>query len=48
MHPKVVSERLGHSTIAITLDTYSHVVEGVDAEAATRVADQIFKKAEEK
>jgi len=46
VHPKVVSERLGHSTIAITLDTYSHVVEGMDADAATRVADQIFKKAD--
>lgn len=46
MHPKVVSERLGHSTIATTLDTYSHVVEGMAANAATRVADQIFKKAE--
>ena len=43
VHPKVVSERLGHSTIAITLDTYSHVVEGMDADAATTVADQIFK-----
>ena len=43
IHPKVVSERLGHSTISITLDTYSHVVEGMDADAATLVADQIFK-----
>jgi len=42
IHPKVVSERLGHSTIAITLDTYSHVVEGMDAAAATAIADQIF------
>ena len=25
IHPKVVQERLGHSSIAITLDTYSHV-----------------------
>jgi integrase len=46
VHPKVVSERLGHSTIAITLDTYSHVVEGMDADAATTVAEQIFKRAE--
>ena len=46
MHPKIVSERLGHSTIAITLDTYSHVVEGMGAEAATTVADQIFKRAD--
>ena len=28
-HPKVVSERMGHSTIAITLDTYSHVLPGL-------------------
>ena len=48
VHPKVVSERLGHSSIAITLDTYSHVVEGMDADAATTVADQIFKKAKER
>ena len=46
VHPKVVSERLGHSSIAITLDTYSHVVEGMDADAATTVADQIFKKSD--
>ena len=28
VHPKVVSERLGHSSIAITLDIYSHVMPG--------------------
>jgi integrase len=37
-HPKVVSERLGHSTIAITLDTYSHVLPGLQAAAAERMA----------
>jgi hypothetical protein len=26
VHPKVVQERLGHSTISIALDTYSHVI----------------------
>jgi integrase len=26
VHPKVVSERLGHASIAITLDTYSHLL----------------------
>jgi integrase len=35
---KVVSERLGHATIAITVDTYSHVLPGLDAEAAGTVA----------
>ncbi len=34
VHPKVVSERLGHSSIGITLDTYSHVLPGMQEEAA--------------
>ena len=34
VHPKVVSERLGHASIAITLDTYSHVLPGLQATAA--------------
>jgi integrase len=38
VHPKVVQERLGHSSIGITLDTYSHVVQGMQAEAAAKVA----------
>lgn len=37
VHPKVVQERLGHATISITLDTYSHVLEGMDREAANRL-----------
>jgi integrase len=39
---KVVSERLGHATIAITLDTYSHVIPGMDAAAANAVASLIL------
>lgn len=35
VHPKVVSERLGHAGVAITLDTYSHVVPGLQNEAAS-------------
>jgi integrase len=35
--PKVVSERLGHSTIGITLDVYSHVMPGMQEEAARKV-----------
>jgi integrase len=34
VHPKVVSERLGHATISITLDTYSHVLPGIQEAAA--------------
>jgi integrase len=33
-HPKVVQEMLGHSTISMTLDTYSHVVPSMQKEAA--------------
>jgi len=38
VQPKVVQERLGHSTSTITLDRHSHVTEGMDREAAERVA----------
>jgi integrase len=37
IHPKVVSERLGHASIGITLDTYSHVMPGMDEEAAAKI-----------
>ncbi len=36
VHPKVVSERLGHANIGITLDTYSHVLPGLQEAAAER------------
>lgn len=36
--PKVISERLGHATAAFTLQVYSHVIPGMDEEAATSVA----------
>jgi integrase len=37
VHPKVASERLGHSKVGITLDLYSHVMPGMQADAATQV-----------
>jgi integrase len=37
IHPKIASERLGHSKVGITLDLYSHVLPGMQGEAATRV-----------
>ncbi len=37
IHPKVVSERLGHSKIGVTLDIYSHVMPGMQDEAARSV-----------
>jgi len=42
IHPKVVSERLGHATIAITLDTYSHAIPAMQEEAAVRIAELVF------
>ena len=44
VHPKVVSERLGHSNIAITLDTYSHAIPALQEEAATKVAALVFER----
>ena len=32
VHPKIAQERLGHSSIAITLDLYSHVLPGMQAD----------------
>jgi integrase len=36
VHPKIVSERLGHANIGITLDIYSHVLPGLQEAAAER------------
>jgi integrase len=36
IHPKIVSERLGHASVSITLDTYSHVLPGLQEEAAVK------------
>ena len=47
VHPKVVQERLGHSSIGITLDTYSHVMPNMQADAAATV-DAAFQAAMDK
>lgn len=36
-HPKLVQEMLGHASIEMTLDTYSHVVPGMHREVADRI-----------
>ena len=36
---KLVSERLGHSSSAFTMDTYTHLLDNAQAEAAERLAD---------
>jgi integrase len=41
IHPKVVQERLGHSSIQMTIDTYSHVAPGIQ-EAAAKRFDELF------
>lgn len=40
-HPKVVSERMGHASVAFTLSTYSHVMPGMHDTAAQRLADDL-------
>lgn len=47
IHPKIVSERLGHSTVGITLDTYSHVLPGMQ-EDAVRLLDAALARAMQK
>ena len=37
VHPKIVSERLGHASIEVTLNTYSHVVPALDEAAAEKI-----------
>jgi len=39
--PKVISERLGHSSIAITMDIYAHVLPGLQEEAAIRFEEAL-------
>lgn len=41
-HPKIVSERLGHAKVSITLDIYSHAVPTLQREAAGRLAALVF------
>jgi integrase len=47
VHPKIVQERLGHASIAITLDLYSHVAPGMQ-EAAAMKFDEIVLGAQDK
>lgn len=47
VHPKVVSERLGHATISITLDTYSHVLPNMQQEAAAKLDALLYSRQED-
>ena len=42
VHPKMVQERMGHSTIAMTMDIYSHVLPSMQQEVADKI-DDMFK-----
>ncbi|MBI2980044.1 MAG: site-specific integrase, partial [Chloroflexi bacterium] len=44
IHPKIVQERLGHANISTTLDTYSHVLPGLQEAAASRFDDILLPK----
>ena len=41
IHPKIVSERLGHANIQITLDTYSHLLPGLQEQATLKFEDAL-------
>ena len=42
IHPKIVSEMLGHSSVSITLDTYRHLIPGMQEAAAEAMEDALF------
>jgi integrase len=48
VHPKIVSERLGHSTIAFTLDVYSHAIPHMQTEAAVQIANLVLAEGDTK
>ena len=47
VNPKIVSERLGHSSVVITLDIYSHVLPGLQEEAAMKFEESLRRIAEQ-
>jgi integrase len=44
INPKIVSERLGHSTITLTMDVYSHVLPNMQQDATNQLEQMIFRK----
>lgn len=43
-HPKVVQEILGHETIGITMDTYSHVIKGLQQDAVDKINERLANR----
>jgi integrase len=46
IHPKIVQERLGHASIGMTLDIYSHVLAGRQHDAAEQVEGLVWNTAD--
>lgn len=44
IHPKIVQERLGHHSVEVTLDTYSHVAPGLQQAAAAKFDDIVLQR----
>jgi integrase len=42
INPKVIAERMGHSSVAFFLDTYGHVLPGMQPDAAEQLADLVL------
>lgn len=43
VHPKIVSERLGHATVGVTLDLYSHVMPALARDAAEQIMSGAYR-----
>ena len=44
VHPKIVSERLGHSSVNLTLNTYSHIINPLNRVTADTMDDVVGRK----
>lgn len=47
MYPIIVQKRLGHSQIVLILDTYSHLLPGMERDAASKLGALLMRTAEE-
>ena len=47
VHPKVVQELLGHSSIRVTMDIYSHVLPSIQAEATEKLGELFQQRSQE-
>jgi integrase len=42
INPKIVSERLGHASVVLTLDTYSHILPDMQKDATSKLGEVLF------